>query len=73
MVGDINTKFHQLLSSMKFYFVLKIKVVGAKNLDKCQTDVADPIFELHPSNLIRIYISLSCKSTEILVMMFRTV
>ena len=49
----------------------KIKVVGAQNLDflaknvkKLLMGVAGPIFELHPSNLVRIYIFLCCKSAE---------
>ena len=35
--------------------------------------VADPLFELHPSNLLRNHIFYCCKSTEILIRKFQVV
>ena len=71
---EISTpKFHQLLTSMKTRFVQKVKVIGAQNLDfppktsKTSNGRGSPIFEPHPSNLVRIHYFLSCKSAEIFV------
>ena len=71
---EISTpNFHQLLTSMKTRFALKIKVIGAQNLDflpktlKTSHSVGCPIFELHPSNLVRIHMFPSCKDAEIFV------
>ena len=55
---------------MKTHFALKIKVIGVQNLDflqktlKTYHGMAGPIFELHPSNLVRIHIFPSCKNAE---------
>ena len=56
-----------------------MKALGASNLDfppkrlKHPTGVAEPFFELHPSNLVRIDIGLSCKSAEIFIRISKTV
>ena len=59
---------------MKTRFVQKIKVIGAQNLDfPPKMGVAGTIFELRPSNLVRIHIIPSCKDAEIFVTTFQTV
>ena len=64
------TNFHQLLTFLKTRFAFenqghRCSKFGfpAKNLK----NLAGPIFELHPSNLLRNYIFDSCKNAEFLV------
>ena len=40
---------------------------------KLQMGVAGPFFEPHPSNLVRIHFSLSCKNAEIFVVIFQVI
>ena len=49
----------------------KIWISRQKRL-KHQTGIADPIVELHPSNLVRIHIGLGCKNAEIFDMIAQT-
>ena len=70
MVGDINTKISPVV---KFYENLlchmcpKFGFPAKKHL-KRQTGVADPIYELHPPNLVRIDIG-----PKIFIMISQTV
>ena len=81
-------RIHSFLSckNAKIFVLISLRVQNLQNimgtevsihedlLDlKIQMSVVGPIFEPHPSNLVRIHFFLSCKNAEIFVVIFQVV